>query len=506
MRRVTPLHLIATAAVVVALSPLLYLAVRAASAGMAQVWDILARTRTLELSLASLGLAIAVAGTCILVGVPLAWLATRAAIPGGRWWLVALSLPLAIPSYVTAYTWLAAFPGAAGFWPTWGVLVLSCLPYVILPVAAVLTQLDPAYDDVARTLGDCGIRRFRRTTAPLLFPAAGAGGLLVALYTLSDFGAVSMLRFDTFTRVIYTSYRAAFDRTSAAVLSLVLVVLALLCIAAERKIRTRHQQWRVGGGSARTADRVHLGRWRWPTVGLLTAVVGLGVGFPAVMLTRLLLTSAGDGFTPASWISAGVNTTIAASVGALIALLLAVPVAVLAARYRDRWSRTTETGAFVSHALPGVVVGLALVFMGLTLFPQLYQTLVMLGFAYAVLFLSNAIGSVRAATEQVPPQLEDVARTLGDRPIMAWWKVTARISAPGILAGTLLVLLTAMKELPATLMLRPTGFDTLATEMWQQTSVAAFGQAAPYALGLILLASVPAFILARLTARKEQTA
>ena len=503
MRRPTVLHVTAAAAVLVTLSPLVYLGVRTTSAGATQVWDILARTRTLELSVASLGLAVAVAGTCIAVGIPLAWLATRAAVPGGRWWLVALSLPLAIPSYVTAYTWLAAFPGLAGFWPAWAVLTLSCLPYVILPVAAVLSRLDPAYDDVARTLGDRGLRRFRRTTAPLVLPAAGAGGLLVALYTLSDFGAVSLLRYDTFTRVIYTSYRAAFDRTSAAVLSLVLVALAAICIILERRLRSSHQQWRVGGGSARTAQRADLGPWRWPAFGLLAVVVALGVGFPSVMLGRLLLTSAGDGFTATSWVDAAINTTIAAGIGAVIAMLLATPIAVLAARYRDRLARTTESAAFISHALPAVVVGLALVFMGLTLFPQLYQSLVMLGFAYAVLFLSNAIGSVRSATEQVPPALEDVARTLGDKPVQAWWKVTARISLPGILAGALLVLLTAMKELPATLMLRPTGFDTLATEMWQQTSVAAFGQAAPYALGLIVLAAVPAFILARLTTQKE---
>lgn len=503
MRRITALHVTAVLAATIAVSPLVYLVVRAGSAGATQVWEILARARTMELAATSLGLAVAVAGTCIIVGIPLAWAATRARVPGGRWWLVALALPLAIPSYVTAYTWLATFPGIAGFVPAWAVLTLSCMPYVILPVAAVLSRIDPAYEDVARTLGDTVPRAFRRVTVPLLLPAAGAGGLLAALYTLSDFGAVSLLRFDTFTRVIYTSYRAAFDRTSAAVLSLVLVVLAALCIALERRLRTRHAHWRVGGGAARQATRVDLGGWRWPVVAGLFLVVGLSVLFPATVLVRLLTGSTGDGFTGSSWVTAGLNTALAAGIGAAIAMILALPIAVLAARHTDRVSRSTESAAFISHALPGVVVGLALVFLGLALFPRLYQTLVMLGFAYAVLFLSNAIGSIRSATAQVSPVLEDAARTLGDRPGRAWWRVTARISLPGILAGAALVLLTAMKELPATLMLRPTGFDTLATEMWQQTSVAAFGQAAPYALGLVLLAALPAFVLARLTTAKE---
>lgn len=501
--RLTPLHVAAALAATVAISPLAYLLARTQSAGLAQVLDILLRGRTLELSVASLGLALAVAGTCMVLGVTAAWLVTRTRIPGGRWWLVALALPLAIPSYVSAYTWVAAFPGIAGFAPAWLILTLSCLPYVILPVAAILSQIDPAFDDVARTLGDRPVRAFRRTTVPLVAPAAAAGGLLAALYVLSDFGAVSLLRYDTFTRVIYTSYRAAFDRTSAAVLALVLVVLAGICVLLERRLRSRHQHWRVGGGAAREPQRITLGRWTWPATLGLAALFGLGVGFPAVMLTRLLATSRSEGGSTGEWLQAAVNTGRAAALGALIATALALPIGVLAARYRDRWTRAVETTSFISHALPGIVVGLALVFIGLSLFPSLYQTLIMLGFAYAVLFISNAIGSIRSATSQVPRTLEDVSRTLGRTSIGTWWRVTARMSLPGIAAGMLLVLLTAMKELPATLMLRPTGFETLATEMWQQTAIGAFGQAAPYALGLVLLAAVPAFILAQLAGQRQ---
>ena len=502
-RRLTALHLVAAVAALVAVTPLIYLIVRTGSAGWENVWEILARPRTLQLSVASLGLATAVAGTCIAVGVPLAWLLTRTALPGGRLWLVVAALPLAVPSYVAAYTWLAAFPGLQGFVPAWAVLSLVSLPYVVLPVAAVLSQVDPAFDEVARTLGDGPLRSFRRTTAPLLWPAAAAGGLLTALYTLSDFGAVSLLRFDTFTRVIYTSYRAAFDRTSAAVLSLVLVALALVFVLLERAMRGRHQQWRVGAGAARRAERIPLGPWRWPALLGVVALFGLAVAFPSVMLVRLMLQSQRFEADPQAWLTAIANTVQAAGVGALVALLLALPIGVLAARHKDRVTKTVESAAFISHALPGVVVGLSLVYLGLSLAPALYQTLAMLGFAYAVLFLSNAIGSIRSATAQVSRNLEDVARTLGDRPTATWWRVTARLSAPGILAGALLVLVTAMKELPATLMLRPTGFETLATEMWTFTTVGSFSQAAPYAFGLVLLAAIPAFVLARLTGRRS---
>jgi iron(III) transport system permease protein len=503
--RLTPLHAVAGIAALLAITPLLYLVVRAGGAGLVEVWDILSRPRTLQLSIASVGLAAAVAGTCIGIGVPLAWVISRTAIPGGRLWLVVAALPLAMPSYVAAYTWLAAFPGLQGFVPAWAVLSLVSLPYVVLPAAAVLTQIDPAFDDVARTLGDGPLRSFRRTTAPLVWPAAAAGGLLTALYVLSDFGAVSLLRFDTFTRVIFTSYRAAFDRTTAAVLSLVLIALALLFVLLERSVRSRHRQWRVGSGAARRPGRIPLGPWRWPLLAGLVALYGLAVGFPAVMLVRLMTQSQQARFDPGAWVRAAVNTAEAAGIGAVLAMLLALPIGVLAARYHDRTTRTVETTAFISHALPGVVVGLSLVYLGLALVPGLYQTLVMLGFAYAVLFLSNAIGSIRSATGQVSPGLEEAARTLGAGPLRTWWRVTARVSAPGILAGAVLVLLTAMKELPATLMLRPTGFDTLATEMWSQTVVGSFSQAAPYAFGLVVLAAIPSMVLARLAGQRRTT-
>jgi iron(III) transport system permease protein len=151
------------------------------------------------------------------------------------------------------------------------------------------------------------------------------------------------------------------------------------------------------------------------------------------------------------------------------------------------------------------VIGLSLVYLSLNTVPFLYQSFVLLAFAYAVLFLPKSLGASRSSLEAVTPALGQVAQTLGYSPLRAWLSTSGRISLPGIAAGGLLVMLTAMKELPATLMLRPTGFDTLATELWSRTELAAFGAAAPYALALILLAAIPSFALSRgfLTSEKE---
>jgi iron(III) transport system permease protein len=227
----------------------------------------------------------------------------------------------------------------------------------------------------------------------------------------------------------------------------------------------------------------------------LAALVGLAVVVPVV---SLLLRLAEGSRRPLDWAELAGATLTSAGVslaGAVLAVLLALPVAALAARYRGRGVAAIETASYSGHALPGVVIGLSLVFLTLAVLPAAYQTVFTLAFAYAVLFLPKSLGASRSAIAAVPPVLENVARSLGRGPLAAWVTVTLRMTWPGIAAGGLLVLLTSMKELPATLMLRPTGMDTLATELWSRTEIAAYGAAAPYALALIALAAVPAWLL-----------
>ena len=213
----------------------------------------------------------------------------------------------------------------------------------------------------------------------------------------------------------------------------------------------------------------------------------------------MISSSAAEGARrPLDWaelVTAAATSAWVSLLGAVLAVLLALPVAMMAARYRSKRVALVETAAYSGHALPGVVVGLSLVFFTLSVLPAVYQTVATLAFAYAVLFLPKSIGASRSAIGHVPPVLELAARTLGRGPVRAWTQTTLRIAGPGIAAGGLLVLLTAMKELPATLMLRPTGLDTLATELWSRTEVAAYGAGAPYALALIALAAVPSWLM-----------
>lgn len=480
----------------VAVTPLVYLLVRVFDAGWDRVITLLLRARTLETITTSIGLVVVVIVGCLVIGLPSAWLIARTTIPLGRMWWVLVALPLAIPSYVAAYVWIAQFPAMQGFWAAAFLLILVSSPYVVIPTAAALRTIDPAMEEVARSLGKGPLAAFWRATFPQIWPATAAGALLAGLYTLSDFGAVSIFRVDAFTRVIYASYRASFDRVGAAVLALVLVVLAALLVLAERRIRGRSQRWRVASGTVRPAVPVALVGWRRiAALGWLSFWAALALGVPVVSLVVQLLRGSQVPVRMGDLMQATLNSAGVSTIGAILAVALALPVGVLAARYRTRTTRGLETLAYAGHALPGVVVGLSMVFLTLALLPSVYQTVITLAVAYAILFLPKSIGATRGAVGNVPPILEQTARIFGRGPLAAWAATTLRLSWGGIAAGGLLVLLTAMKELPATLMLRPTGLDTLATQLWSRTEVAAYGAAAPYALVLIALASVPAWLL-----------
>lgn len=325
-------------AAVAALTPLAYLVVRAFEAGADTVWRVLWQQRTLELAVRSLALAAAVAAACLVLGVLGAWLAVRSDLPGRRVAAVLLVLPLAVPSYVAAFTWIAQWRDLSGFFGAFVVLTLVSFPYVLLPVAAALRTADPALEEVARSLGKSAPRTFLLVTLRHIRPAATAGTLLVALYVLSDFGAVSLMRFEAFTLGIYTSYQATFDRTPAAILGCVLVVLALLLTVGERRARGAAAV-RSARGAARPSATVRLGRARIPALLGVVLLLVLSLGVPVFSLVRWLFVGRSAGVDVPDLVSATLGTVTVAGAGALLTVVLAIPVGVLAARHQGRLSR-----------------------------------------------------------------------------------------------------------------------------------------------------------------------
>ena len=472
------------------LIPILYLLLRLAE-GFDSALAELARPRTLELLGNTMLLTVSVSLTALLIGFLQAWLTVRSNLPLPGVFAVLATLPLAIPSYVLALGFLSIFPFFSGFWASWLVMSLATSPYVFLAVSAALVRTSSQAEEVARSLGLTRVQTLFRVTWPQVRPAAFASLLLVSLYTLSEFGAIALLRYDTFTRAIYNAYRGSFDRTAAASLAVVLVLITLLVIFFERRYRgdylaspnTQSRRLRIELGSSRLPAALLLG---------LLALVGVGVPLGALATWTILGSSRAD---LGQLLAALGSSLLVGILAALVIGIFALAIAIWNIRYHSKLSALVDGTAWAAHALPGVVVALALVFFGANFAQPLYQTLWLLVFAYLILFLPNALGAVGTPVAQVPKSIEQVSRSLGLTQAATLRRVILPIATPGIIAGVALAGLTVLKELPATLLLKPNGLDTLATRLWQATETLSYAQAAPYALLLIIIAGVPALAL-----------
>ena len=482
------------------LLPGVYLGMRVVEAGAGESWRIYASSRTAELVTGSVALVAGVTLVAVVLGVGLAFLVERTDLPGRAIARVALALPLAIPSYIAAYAWVSTF-GFQGYWAAVGVLGLGTYPYVFLPVSAALRRWNQSLEDVARTLGRGRWSTFVSVTVPHVRPSATAGALLVALYTLSDFGAVSLLRFDSFTRAIFMSYKASFDRTAAAVLAVALLAVTLVITVIEARVRGRAAE--VSAAQQRAGTPARLGAWRFPALALVWGTLGLALAYPLAVVAGWTLAGRSAGLGLADLAGAAWSTVWVCAVAAAVIVVACLPIGWLGARQESRAIGLVHHCLYLAHALPGLVVALAMTFIGIRLVPSLYQRTPLLIVTYLVLFAPLAVGAIRSAVAQSARRLEEVSLTLGLGPVATFRSVTLPLAAPGVASAFLLVMLTAMKELPATLLLRPTGMETLATRLWMYTDELAYAAAAPYGLALVVAATVPT--LALTIAQKERS-
>ncbi|MFM8964818.1 MAG: ABC transporter permease, partial [Actinomycetota bacterium] len=474
--------------------PVAYLIRRALQIDSELLRTVLFRAKTLEIFITTISLVLVVVALATFIGASIAWALSNVDLPGLALLRALVILPVAIPSYVFTYSWLSLGFLPHGFLAAVVVLTLTTTPYVTLAALAVFRRIDGAQLDVAQTLGLNQLESFFRVTFPQIRNAVGAGSLIVALYVLSDFGAVSLLGVDTFTRAIQNTYQGSFDRSSAALLALILVAISSLVISFEISFRQRSTLLK---SSVRITKRLPALRTLKSRAWALSAIL-LYIFVALLTPLLVLLQRFFSRITPidlTELLIASLSTISVSLLGALIAMVLAIPVALLAVRetWIGRWS---ERAVLLVHALPGIVMGLALVSFG-SEFPLVYQTTGLLAFAYSILFLARSVGSIRTSFAKVPLNLTEIASTLGQTKSRIFYRVTLPLAAPGVLAGTLLVFLSAMKELPATLMLRPTGFETLATEIWNNTAIFRFSEAAPYALLLVAIAAIPTFLISR---------
>ncbi len=486
------------------LLPIWYLLLRAFQADFATVWALLTRPRTGQLLLNTAALTAGVLALSTAIALPLAWLVSRTDLPGRRVLNVLAVLPLAVPGYVMAYALIGlagnygflnqtlgfTLPRPQGLWGATLALSLYTFPYLYLNLRAAFSGLDQSLEESARSLGCSPREVFIRVTLPHLMPALMAGWLVIGLYTIGDFGAVALMRFEAFSFVIYQQYTAAFDRLYAAWLALILIAIALSFVWWESRLREGASFARTGSGSGsgrrlvRLGAAGHIAGW-----GFAGAVVAASIGLPLAVLTFWMTRSALGPVLPALFESFGQSLSVAVP-AAMLAAVMALPVAVLAVRYPSRLSTLINRLAFVGYAVPALAFALAFVFFSLQGARFLYQTHTLLITAYALSFLALALGPIRSALYQARPSVEESARALGHGPISVFARVTLPTIRPGVVAGMVLVFVIAMKELPIAFLLAPTGFRPLAITMFSRTSEGMLLEAAPYAAAIIAFSAL----------------
>ncbi len=476
--------------------------------------------RTIAPLLRTLRLAVTVSAAALVLGTTLAWLTTRTDLPMRRIWRVILPLPLVLPTFVGAAAFIHALnpgglandllrgigiertPELRGFVGAWLVLTLLTYPYVYLPVAARLKQLPATLEESARVLGDSTTTLFRRICLPQMSSAMAAGTLLVFLYTLSDFGAVQLMRYDTLTRAIHTNHLA--DTTVALALSLILLVLAALVVVAERRFSRRTHD--AARSNSNRPIIYPLGRWRLAAVSLVWVASAASVGAPVVALLDWATDGLRRSFFGGRPLTVGLEEVVDATFGtlsvsvlaAVVAVAAVLPIALLAGRYRSRSGSVAHAIVISTFALPGLLIALSIRFWVLRsdlAHSLLSDTMLLLVFAYVVRFGSLAMGVTLVAVKSVPQRLHDSARTFGAGRLSRFVRVDVPMMGPGLVAGVGLVLLLVMKELPISLLVSPLGFSTLATRIFSSFEDAFVAEAGIMAVVLVAISFVLTWFL-----------
>jgi iron(III) transport system permease protein len=499
-RQPTP-RVVLTAAAMVALLlllPLAFLILQAIHDGFSTLRPLLFRALTAKLLWNTVSLTVVVTVLCAVIGTLAAWFVERTDLPGRRIWAVLVVVPIGVPDFVTSFGWKSIFQSIGGFAGATLVMTLAVYPLVYLPVVAYLRNADPAQEEVARSLGLGRWRTFWRVTVGQARVAILGGCLLVGLVMLSEYGAFEILGFRTFTTEIYTEFLSGFDAPAACALSLVLVVLSVFLLCGEGLARGRGRQSRTGAFAARLPRPHRLGRATAPVLAGFFVLVGLALGVPVGAVVYWILRGGSSTLPSASIASAVWHTVFYSSAAGLVATVAALPAAILSVRHPGRVAILLERSSYLVLAMPGLVIALALTYFSERYAAGLlYQSSTMLIAAYAIMFFPLALVAVRASVAQAPPGLEEVGRSLGRPRLEVLWRLTVPLVAPGLAAAFCLVFLEAVTELTATLVLIPTGAQTLSTQFWAFQTNISYGQAAPYAGLIIMIAAVPSIVLGR---------
>ena len=492
--------------------PIIYVIWRSLFAG-GEHWQRLLDDRIPQLLWNTLSLTMVVTMLTILIGVSLAWIVIRTNIPGKKVCRWLLALPLTIPPYVGAVTYIIVF-GRSGwvrdlwnqspwmvnifgnysfdihsFWGVALVLTMFTYPYVYLIASAAFIKMNRNYEEAAYSQGMSTFEIFWKVNLPLLRPAIGAGAILVALYVLGDFGAISMLRYVTFTAAIYFQ-RQSFDTASASILSLVLILITIVILRIESVTKKKNKYYQTSN-SYRKPVTLNIGKWKYLAFFYVIFIFFMSTVLPISVLLYWSNIGIRMGALNDRFFGYAFNSLQVSSIAAIICMVIAMPIVYLKSRYPSIITSIIDRFSYAGYALPGIIVALGFVFIFNNHLPWLYNTVFMVALAFMVRFLPQAMQAGESSLSQISPKIDEAARSLGTPSWKVMFTVILPNMIPGVLAGGALVFVSSIKELPATLMLRPPGFDTLAVRVYIEASEGFYHLAAPAALLIILVSIVP---------------
>jgi len=362
-------------------------------------------------------------------------------------------------------------------------------PYVYLISSAALKKINMNYEEVGLSKGLNYREIFYKIIIPIMRPAWGAGGILVFLYALSDFGTVAMLRYTTFTSAIYY-HIGSFDQNTASVLSTVLIITTLIFLYFESKTREKQEFYQISG-AYRKAKIIPLGRWKWPAFLLVALLFIISTLVPVCVLIFWSIQGIKLGVINTEfWIHAFNSFSLSFS-AAILCIIFSLPIIYLVSRYPSKVSLFIEKAAYIGFSLPGVIVALGIIFIFNKYVPFLYNTAIMVALAYIIRFLPKAMQAEGSAMKLLAPRLDEAVRSLGYSSLKVVQKIFFLIFFPGINIAGVFCFRVLLKELPVTLLLRPPGTDTLAIRIWTEASEYYYFLAAPPALLLILISALP---------------
>ena len=478
--------------------PFLYVIVRAIEVGWDRSIALLWRPHMWELLRNTLLLMVCVTFSAIILGTVCAFLLERYRFWGKPFFQVAMTLPLCIPAFVSCFTWISLTFRVEGFWGTIGIMTLSSFPLAYLPVAATLKRLDRSLEEVSLSLGKSRRDTFWHAIFPQLKPAIGSSVLLIALHMLVEFGAVSILNYQTFTTAIFQEYEMAFNNNTAALLSAVLMAICALIVFGEIFFRGQQTLYNSGKGVSRPypVKNLTVGKQGLVVIFFLTIFI-LSIGVPLTMLIYWMIvgSSLESAVDFSAFFEAFSNSLLVSCLGAGLTVLCALPLVWSAVRYRSRLTLWIDRLPYLLHAVPGLVIALSLVYFTINYAYSFYQTFFMVIVAYFMLYLPMAQTTLRSSLEQISDNVEKVGQSLGRSHFYIFRTLTIPAMLPGIAAAFALVFLNLMKELTATLLLTPNDIKTLSIAVWEYTSDAQYAAATPYAVMLVLFSGIPVFLL-----------